>query len=30
VRSLCERLGGDLEMGEGPAGGALVVARLGR
>ncbi|HJR93079.1 MAG TPA: HAMP domain-containing sensor histidine kinase [Acidimicrobiia bacterium] len=30
VRSLCERLGGYLEMGEGPAGGALVVARLGR
>lgn len=29
ARSLSETLGGTLEMGEGPAGGALVVARLG-
>jgi signal transduction histidine kinase len=29
ARTLCERLGGRLDVGEGPDGGALVVARLG-
>lgn len=29
ARTFCERLGGRLDVGEGPDGGALVVARLG-